>query len=309
MRRSGFFTSVYGNVQIQTYDRQKGSLLLLTLVILSVLTLLGVSAVSSTNIGLQIAGNQQRQAEAELVAENTVNFLVKNYPSLSMPQNATVERFGQTVSTGNASSACITKTIVKGSGTPNSLDCSWTGEKGTGNNVTREHESFSGNKSCLVGDYVEEQHPHLHHMIVTPRELWINGNITVKHCGGCFHDAAATIYYTGSNIGSCSYEGSWPSIVKAQKVSQAEFNVATGAGPSVDSDYYSQVEIRVTSTDSVSGATATAVKGFKYRGDSAQSPSHPQCGVTNENIVTTDEDPWLPINGSRRVLYSYLEID
>ena len=111
---------------------------------------------------------------------------------------------------------------------PSSIGCPWTGEEGAGNNATRNHESFSGNKSCLLGDYVEEEHPHLHHMSGS-RELWINGNITVKHCGGCFDDAAATIYYTGSNVGSCSYAGSWPSIVKAQKVSQAEFNVAADA--------------------------------------------------------------------------------
>ena len=31
--------------------------------------------------------------------------------------------------------------------------------------------------------------------------------------------------------------------------------------------------------------------------------------LINGNIVTVDEDPWLTSNGSRRVLYSYLEID
>jgi hypothetical protein len=31
--------------------------------------------------------------------------------------------------------------------------------------------------------------------------------------------------------------------------------------------------------------------------------------VTDGNIITVDEDPWLTSNGSRRVLYSYLEID
>ncbi len=98
-------------------------------------------------------------------------------------------------------------------------------------------------------------------------------------------------------------------MVSTVKVTQAQFNTATGAGPSLDSDYYSQVEIRVTSTDPVSGATATAVKGFKYRGDSDGSPTNSQCDVTDGNIVSVEEDPWLTSNGSRRVLYSYLEID
>ena len=93
------------------------------------------------------------------------------------------------------------------------------------------------------------------------------------------------------------------------KVTQAEFNAAAGAGPSVGGDYYSHMEIRVTATDPNSGATATAVKGFKYREDSAGSPTNSQCDVTDGNIVTVDEDPWLTSNGSRRVLYSYLEID
>lgn len=53
----------------------------------------------------------------------------------------------------------------------------------------------------------------------------------------------------------------------------------------------------------------TGSKGFKYRGDSDGSPTNSQCGVTDGNIVTVDEDPWLTSNGSRRVLYSYLEID
>ena len=294
-----------------TMHRQSGALLLVAMVMLLILSLLGFGTVSTTNIDLQIAGNQQRQNEAELVAENTVNYLVENYPLLTLPSNAIVENYGQTVSTGNPSNACVTKTIIEGSGTPGSLACDWTGSSGSGSNVTRDHESFhgGGNKSCLVGDYIEEEHPHLHHMSGSPKELWINGNITVKHCGGCFDKAVATIYYTGSNIDSCSYEGSWPSEVSTVKVTQAEFNAAAGASPSLDSDYYSQVEIRVTSTDPVSGATATAVKGFKYRGDSDGSPTNSQCGVTDGNIVSVDEDPWLTSNGSRRVLYSYLEID
>jgi len=298
--------------------RQSGALLLVAMVMLLILSLLGFGTVSTTNIDLQIAGNQQRQNEAELVAENTVNYLVENYPLLTLPSNAIVENYGQTVSTGNPSNACVTKTIIEGSGTPGSLACSWQGGSGPGeraSNSVTDHEKFkngASGKSCMVGNYIEEEHPHLHHLDddgFSPIELWINGNITVKHCGGCFDKAVATIYYTGSNIDSCSYEGSWPSEVSTVKVTQAEFNAAAGASPSLDSDYYSQVEIRVTSTDPVSGATATAVKGFKYRGDSDGSPTNSQCGVTDGNIVTVDEDPWLTSNGSRRVLYSYLEID
>ncbi len=126
-----------------------------------------------------------------MVAENAVNFLVDNYPSRTMPTGANFETFGFSMGQGTPAEACVTKTIVAGSGTPGSLACAWTGSAGIGNNVTRDHESFSGKKSCRVGDYVEEEHPHLHHMSGSPKELWINGDITIKHCGGCFDDAEA----------------------------------------------------------------------------------------------------------------------
>ena len=322
MKNNNRLTYRNRNMPMQSRHRQRGALLVAALVILLVLTLLGVSAVSSTNIDLQIAGNQQRQHEAELVAENTVNFLVENYPSTTMPTNATFETFNLS---GSLSQTCVTKTIIAGTGTPGSLDCDWDGDEGTAANAVRDHEKFDGaTKSCLVGNYIEEEHPHLHHMSGS-RELWIDGDVTIKHCGGCFDKKTAEINYTGNIIwgagGTCTANGgsggqsAWPSEVTKNKVTQVEFNVATGAsGPSGGGDFYSQVELRVTSTDPVSGATATAVKGFKYRGDSTTStttgsPTHADCGVDSSTLVTIAADPLLTTNGSKRVLYSYLEID
>ena len=83
-------------------------------------------------------------------------------------------------------------------------------------------------------------------------------------------------------------------------------------------DYYSQVEIRVTTTDPTSGATATAIKGLKYRGAAADdnadstttgSPTHEHCDVEDATIKKITEDPDLTTNGQKKVLYSYLEID
>ena len=315
MNKNNPITYANPAVQIQSIHRQAGALLPLTLVILLVVTLLAISAVSSTNVSLQIAGNQQRQFEAVMVAENAVNFLVDNYPSRTMPTGANFETLGFSMGQGTPAEACVTKTIVAGSGTPGSLACAWTGSAGIGNNVTRDHESFSGKKSCRVGDYVEEEHPHLHHMSGSPKELWINGDITIKHCGGCFDDAEATIYYTGSNINSCSITGTWPSEVTATNVSLAQFNTATGAGPLVGGDYYSHMEIRVTATDPNSGATATAVRGIKYRGDNTTSttvgsPTNSNCGITNATAmasVAVDSD--LTESGSKKVMYAYLEIE
>jgi len=73
------------------------------------------------------------------------------------------------------------------------------------------------------------------------------------------------------------------------------------------------MEIRVTATDPNSGATATAVKGFKYRGDDTNStisgsPSNTDCGVTG-TMAEVNEESGLMTNGSKKMLYSYLEID
>lgn len=301
------FVPSYANGPTQRHDQQKGALLLLTLVVLFVLTLLGVSAVSSTNIDLQMAGNQQRQNEAELVAENAVNFLVKNYPLTTMPTSANFETFGHAMNQSSPAQSCVTKTKIAGSGTPGSLGCPWTGSEDP-------HQSFSGSKNCMVGDYVSTWHPHLHDMS-GDRELWIDGNVTVEMCGDCFSQELSIINYTGSIINSCIKEGpSWPWQVTANKVTQAEFNEAADAGPLVGGDYYSHVEISVTSTDPTSGATATAVKGFKYRGDDSTSlttgsPTNADCNVGNVPMTSVSEDPLLTVNGSRSVLYSYFNID
>lgn len=331
VQKNKSMTYVNLGVQMQSSHQQRGALLPLTLVILLIVTILGVSAVSSTNIGLQIAGNQQRQDEAEMVAENAVNFLVETYPSTTLPTGANFETFGFSLGQGTPAQACVTKAVIAGSGTPGSLACTWQGGSGPGvraSNSTTDHEKFrngASGKSCMVGNYIEEEHPHLHHLDddgFSPIELWINGNVTITKCGGCFKNTQATINYTGQiiagNSGTCShgsetYPGSWPSNITRNRVTQAEFNTAAGAGPSVGGDYYSHMEIRVTATDPNSGATATAVKGFKYRGDDTNStatgsPSNTDCGVAG-TMAEVIEDSDLTENGRKKLLYSYLEID
>ena len=286
---------------------QRGSILLLALVMILVLSLVGISAMSSANNNLKIAENQQRQFEAQLVAENTVMHIVENYPSMAIPAGNSLQNFGMTSVVSTPGQSCVTKAIIAGSGTPGSLACSWTGDGSA-------HESFSGSRNCKVGDYVSTWHPHLHHMTGN-KELWINGNVTVEMCGDCFTQVGI-INYTGEIINSCTKNGySWPANVTRNKVTQAAFNTAAGAGPSVGGDYYSHVEIRVTTTDPISGATATAVKGLKYRGDGTTSttvgsPSDATCGIDDANPITeVAEDSDLATNGQKKVLYSYLEID
>ena len=194
MQKNKSMTYVNLGVQMQSSHQQRGALLPLTLVILLLVTILGVSAVSSTNIGLQIAGNQQRQDEAEMVAENAVNFLVETYPSTTLP-STTFKTFGLSLTPDNLREKCITKTGVQG------------------------HSYF-----------------------------------------------------------------------------------------------YSYVNISITTTDPISGATATAVKGLKYRGDDTDSttigsPTDTNCEVDDASIAEVAEDPDLTENGQKKVLYSYLEID
>jgi len=326
MNKNNPITYANPAVQIQSIHRQAGALLPLTLVILLVVTLLAISAVSSTNVSLQIAGNQQRQFEAVMVAENAVNFLVDNYPSRTMPTDTNFKTFEFDMVQGTPAQACVTKTIIAGSGTPESLACSWQGDDSPSGTRALDsittHEKFHGaesGKSCMVGKYIEDQHPHFHHAYEnghSPIELWINGDVTVRHCGGCFDDIATTINYTGSIIEplTCSVADTWPTNITKNNITQAEFNEAAGAGPLVGCDYYSHMEIRVTATDPNSGATATAVKGVKYRGDGTNSttigsPIHADCGVTELTMAEIAEDPDLPTNGQKKVLYSYLEIE
>ena len=326
MNKNEAMTYANPGVQMQSSQRQEGALLPLTLVILLVVTILGLNAISSTNVDLQIAGNQQRQLEAEMVAENAVNFLAENYPSNTMPTNTDFKTFEFDMVQGTPAQACVTKTIIAGSGTPGSLECGW-----TGNGAADGHESFSGSKNCKVGDYHSTWHPHLHHMSGN-RELWINGNVTIEHCSKCFDDAPAAIYYTGIITEASCSKGNhddmrlpknppnpdaapWPANVTRNKVTQAAFNTAAGAGPSVGGDYYSHVEIRVTATDPNSGVTATAVKGIKYRGDGTTSttvgsPTNANCGITNaSSMASIAADSDLTENGSKKVMYAYLEIE
>ena len=334
MNKNEAMTYANPGVQMQSSQRQEGALLPLTLVILLVVTILGLNAISSTNVDLQIAGNQQRQLEAEMVAENAVNFLAENYPSNTMPTNTDFKTFEFDMVQGTPAQACVTKTIIAGSGTPGSLECGWQGDGSTSgtrsSNFSTKHEKFkngTSGKSCMVGNYIEEEHPHLHHLDddnFSPIELWINGDVTITKCGGCFKNVNATINYTGQiitgNSGTCShgsetYPGSWPSNIIENNVTQAEFDEAADAGPLVGGDYYSHVEIRVTTTDPNSGATATAVKGLKYRGDETTSttvgsPPDATCGIDDANPITeVAEDSDLATNGQKKVLYSYLEID
>jgi hypothetical protein len=145
----------YADRRMQKHDQQQGSLLFFALIMLLIITLLGISAISSTNISLKIAGNLQRQYQAEVIAENTLNFLVASYPSSTMPPTTVIETFGYNVSIEPPTQSCNPKVVIEGSGVPSILACAWTGNGAA-------HEHFSSTKSCQTGDYTPTRHPHLH---------------------------------------------------------------------------------------------------------------------------------------------------
>ena len=289
---------------------QRGSILLLALVMILVLSLVGVSAVSSTNAHLKIAENQQRQFDVQLDAENIATCRVANYPNANA---AVVALCGGMVAEttdidlSSEDDQCVAQGYIVGTGSDagNDLDCDWTEKRDK-----HGHHSFSGSKNCQNSSYTSTKHPHLHKMSGN-RELWINGDVTIEHCGGCFKDATSEINYTGSIVNSCTKGGySWPSVVKKNKVSVAQFNLAAGGTPATEKEYYSHVELTVTSTHEASGAKATVVKGFKFRGTASSSPEKTKCGIgVDADPKNVASDPLLPQVGQVRPLYSYLLID
>ena len=287
---------------------QHGSILVMALIMILVLSLVGVSAISSTNINLKIAENQQRQFDVQLDAENIATCRVANYPTATPAVEALCGEMvtGSTsISLTSESKQCVSQGYIEGTGSEgdDNVDCGW--------NETRTddgHHSFGGSKNCQVGSYTSTWHPHLHHMSGN-KELWINGDVTIEHCGACFQDHASEINYTGSIINSCTKGGfSWPSAVTANKVTLQEFKLARGGTLAAEKEYYSHIELQVTSIDEISGAKASVVRGLKFRGVSSTSPSKADCGVGQDHS-TIVSDPMLTQVGQVRELYSYQVID
>jgi hypothetical protein len=61
-----------------TATRQQGAVLIVALLMLLVMTSLGVSTITSTNMTLQLVQSQQRQQEAQQVAQNSINYLLSD---------------------------------------------------------------------------------------------------------------------------------------------------------------------------------------------------------------------------------------
>ena len=58
--------------------RQRGAVLIVALLMLLVMTSLGVSTITSTNMTLQLVQSQQRQQETRQAAQNSINYLLSD---------------------------------------------------------------------------------------------------------------------------------------------------------------------------------------------------------------------------------------
>lgn len=92
--------------QSRRVRNQQGAVLVVALLMLLVLTTLGVSTITTTNINLQLVESQQRQQESQQVAQNSINYLlsdidyyINNSSYLDGDGNFVVS-FPDTVSTG-----------------------------------------------------------------------------------------------------------------------------------------------------------------------------------------------------------------
>lgn len=91
-----------------TAGRQRGATLLIGLVMLVLLTLMALSAIRSSSINLQIAGNQQYQNEAWRAAEQAVEEVLSNTMT-TLPETRLVDIDGDGVPDHSVSitKACI----------------------------------------------------------------------------------------------------------------------------------------------------------------------------------------------------------
>ena len=69
--------TLVGSLQFRA-ARQSGAVLIVALMMLLVMTTLGVSTITSTNISLQLVQSQQRQQEASQAAQNSINYLLSD---------------------------------------------------------------------------------------------------------------------------------------------------------------------------------------------------------------------------------------
>ncbi|MGD2160098.1 MAG: pilus assembly PilX N-terminal domain-containing protein, partial [Gammaproteobacteria bacterium] len=69
------------NLKLQQLDKQQGAVLVMALVMLTVLTLIGVSSMSSSTLELKVAGNTQQHDIAFQAAQSIIDIAASEDPA------------------------------------------------------------------------------------------------------------------------------------------------------------------------------------------------------------------------------------
>lgn len=78
-------------------QRERGAVLIVSLLMLIVLTLLSVSAINTGTVNLRVVGNMQAQTQTELAVQSAVLDFLSDIGNFTTPTSATIAEPGVTV--------------------------------------------------------------------------------------------------------------------------------------------------------------------------------------------------------------------
>ena len=221
---------------------QRGAILPMALILLTVMALLGASAASISNTRAQMVTNQMRYAQLEQAAENVLSRRIHDYPT-NVDESLASLNLDSDISITDTHSACMAVQRTNkapengGGGTPGGIGVGHGGGGGEFNVSGSAEETKFYNK----GNRVWSRHPHLKsdedwqdELGASPSSqivsLYIDGDVTINDCGGGFTgNDGGRIFYTGTitpaSGANCPDDNkSWPDTVEAYKITQTEMN-------------------------------------------------------------------------------------
>ena len=323
---------------VKILKSQRGAVLPMALILLTIMALLGASAVLTSNTRAQMVTNQMRYAQLEHAAENVLSRRIHNYPDNIEGDLSALNLSDANIGITDSHNACIAvqrtnKVASGGSGvTPGEITF---GHGGSYHKIT--NDAFTETKFYHNGDGIwdgNKKHPHLHSdngwqdslaegdspEIVS---MYLDGDIKIVNCSGGFaNNKGGRIFYTGSNVSTCG----WPSYVEGYQVTQAQMNSAgfisgvlnggsTGVGFINIADVYKISELTVTARDDLSGAEVSLTMGMKSHKpdedlDALNSSCIPDKYATVEDFRQSEglNDEILNEVGDFRALYIYQNI-
>lgn len=135
-------------------DRQRGSTLIVGLVMLVVLTLLVLSAMRSSNINLRIAGNTQLQKEAVAAAkEATEKIISSNFTAAPVATSLPITEGDVTYTAQISAPTCLSSVPLSNANlnpqNPNDATCITSAQAGNGVSVSGVAPATAGQSWCL----------------------------------------------------------------------------------------------------------------------------------------------------------------